>query len=384
MSNTLGTAYNASDVSGTATTTSTRLETKVIKDQPIYVKVIPILSKKDAQGNFHKYLKYDQMPFSVVRNGKVEKWTRPSLELSGLTDPQKEYATSLLQTIKEWEKGGYDKLPEYAHQFNQMKQEYDTVKPQTKVALLVICPNDPKVHVLVTSRTITDQLFGKAAWGTTAAIESLTDSMRKNNEGDLFDLNSSKGWAKLSRSGSTFFDTRYKAETAKELRTITDAASGQTMSVPMVIDAPVHPAILALDPATLPDPVAYVNSFPWTVEEVNEYAQSGFKTLPKVIGERIAKFSQSEGQAAPQAGGPTPPPAPTGFQRPPAPASPPVVQAAPVQQVSAPQAYTPPPAAPAFAAPAAPQAYAQAPQQAPGTTNLAQFMAANLPPKVGG
>jgi len=419
---TLGTAYNASEVSGTQSS-STRLETKTIKDNPIYIKVVPILSKKDAQGNFLKYLKYDQMPYTIVRNGKAENWTRPSLELSGFKDPQKEYADSLQKTIKEWEKGGFDKLPEYAHQYNQMKNEHKAIKPQTKVAILVICPNDPKVHVLTTSRTITDQLFGKPAWGTAAAVESLTDSMRKNNEGDLFNLKATKGWAKLWRTGSTFMDTRYHAEPAKELRTITDAATGQTMSIPMIIDAPVHPAILQLDTATLPDPVAHVNNFPWSVDEVNEYAQNGFKTLPRSISERIAKYLKTEGAVA--ATGPTPPPTPAGFTAPvlqvdDVPAAQPqyvqhvlqveavphvphvqhVLQVEAVQHVQAAQpqyvqpvpqpTYAVPAPQPTYAVPVAQHVAAQAPAFTPppvapsAVPNLAQFMAANLPPKAGG
>lgn len=382
---TLATAYKASDISGTAPQNNSRPEVLTIKDTVQIVKLLPLLNKTDKSGKALHFFRFDQMPYPVVRNGKTESWTRPSLEIQGKEDPQKNYAQELKKTIAEWKKGGYDKHPDYAHQFNQMTELLKSIAPQSKVAFLVVRPNEPKIHVLVTSPTIADQLFGKAAYGDRSAIESLVEGMRKTNLGDAFDLASSQGWVELSRTGKVYTEIRYHAKAAQTVRQVTDPTSGQMFSVQVPLDVAVHGSILTTNIEDLPDVTKFVNQFPWSEDEVAEFASSGFKTLPKVKLDQIAKYNNQ--QTASPVGALGVPPAMPGIPSPrplipstqgySAPSAPPAmpIHLGQMQPAQGGLTSSAPPAMPTYGS-------VTTVASAPTTSSIADFLTQTLPPKV--
>lgn len=266
-----------------------------IKNDPVICKLVPIMNMKDANGKPLLYYPYSRFTFPVLKNGKKENYTRPSLKVKDLNDPQFDKYLELKDRLKTLTKG--------TQEHSQLEILVKSYQPTRKSIIFVHVLGSSDIQAMEIPDSLNKKLFGSEAWGDKPAEEGLYQSLRRKNI-NLFDVMSAKGWVKFTRKGTTFMDTEYTVEPYK----VTKIVEGEEADVNFSQE--VSPSLKELKDTDLPNAKEVAAEYSWTQDEVNVYINTG--TVPERIGKK-PEAQVTAPQVTPQvaASRPTPIPQPS-------------------------------------------------------------------------
>lgn len=247
-----------------------------IKNEPVICKLVPIMNMRDGKGNPLLYYPYSRFTFTFSKKGVKTNYTRPSLKVKDLNDPQFDKYMELKEKMKSLQKN----TKEYIELDTQAK----ALAPSRKAIIFVHVLGTSDIQAMEIPDSLNKKLFGSDAYGDRPAEEGLYQEMRRKGT-NLFDVLSPKGWLKFSRKGTTWNDTEYSVAPYK----ITKNIDGEEADVNFVQE--VSPHLRELKDEELPNAKEVAAEYSWTVDEVTAYVNNN------VVPDRILG-KKPEGQPA--------------------------------------------------------------------------------------
>lgn len=205
----------------------------------------------------------------VLKNGKPLRLPRPSRTLIGDKDPQGDKVAELRANLKELKKSPEVNAAKIASVENALKKFGAAM---TGVVLIVQQGKDV-IEALELPMTAIDGLFGKAAFDGKEAEPGLFATMKKD-EMNPFNLKDPMGWVSVTKTGTTWNDTKYVVEAAT-----VSGGRGIRKPVEHAIDVEALTAKYS-DPSKLPDVRKIATQGMWEIDEIEEFIRSGGKTIP--------------------------------------------------------------------------------------------------------
>jgi hypothetical protein len=244
----------------------------------------PYPDMKDRDGNPSRVFVYKTFWFETMIKGKVQRIGRPSLALIGEEDPQDVLVKKIRDKMDALKKAGQDTTSQYAELDKALKK----FRPSTVAVFLFIRPGSSKVEALSVPATVADEIFGKTAYKDKQALEGLYPKMKASGR-NPFDVKSNKGWIRITKTGTTWNDTKYPVGEAKTISTDED---GEEVTRNLV--AMVSPDLFKATLKDIPDVRKIASQFMWTTEEVNEYIASKGTKIPARILEGNKKSTDDD------------------------------------------------------------------------------------------
>jgi hypothetical protein len=155
-------------------------------------------------------------------------------------------------------------MPEYL----RLKAQSELIAPSQKGWLLVVLPDNPEVKAIRVGKDVLNQLFGKPATKTKAAVESVVQTMIANGNSP-YDLKSNTGWISLHKEGEGM-GTKYTVRPA--MMKAEAMIAGRKTMVDVPAENPVHSAILKLKRSDLPNLAKIEERNVWKKEDSDYYA----------------------------------------------------------------------------------------------------------------
>lgn len=273
--------YNADDMP--EENTGKKAKVIRIKDEPIIAKLVPILNMKDGNGKPLLYYSYGRFSFPVKKDGKfVGNYTRPSLKVQGLNDPQFDKYLELKKQLKEVEKSSGKESQAYV----SLEKTVKSLAPTSKAIIFVHVLGTNEIQAMEIPDTLRKKLFGSDAWGDKPAEEGMYQSLRRK-ELNLFNVMGDNNWLKFSRTGTTWNDTKYHVELYKTPRVV-DGEEGY-----FTFKHPVSDGLSILKDSDLPVATIIAAEYSWSEEEVVTYLNTG--AIPSRITEGRKNEEQTGG-----------------------------------------------------------------------------------------
>lgn len=243
--------------------------------QEIIMKLMtnPHPDMKDRDGNPLRVFMYKTFWFETMIKGKVQRIGRPSLALQGEEDPQEVLVKKIRDEMDALKKAGQDTTARFA----ALDKAYKKFKPSLVAVLLFVRPGSAKVEALSVPATVADEIFGKTAYKDKQAKEGLYAKMKGAGR-NPFDMKSNKGWICITKTGTTWNDTKYPVSEAKS---VSVDESGEEVTKNLV--AAVSPDLFKATLKDIPDVRKIASQFMWTMEEVNEYIASKGTKIPQRV-----------------------------------------------------------------------------------------------------
>lgn len=234
-------------------------------ESPLVFKIIP---QKRANGKMEGYLALT-LHTHLVGDGDPKNKKNFRSHLCQKSSGQAQCSEcdryyDLLNKMKELEKAGKKGMPEYL----RLKAQSELIQPSSKGWLLVVLPDSPEVKAIRVGKDVLNQLFGKPATKTKAAVESVVQNMIANGNSP-YDLKSNTGWISAYKEGEGM-GTKYTVRPAMMKAEATIAGRKTMVDVPA--ENPVHQGILKLKRSDLPNLAKIEERNVWKKEDSDYYA----------------------------------------------------------------------------------------------------------------